>query len=212
MDSDFWKQRWQQNQIGFHEGRENNLLSRCIYHLALKPGDRIFVPLCGKAADLDWLVAQGYHVTGIELHQAAVEEVFQRMGLVPQVTRLNGLTRFEAGPIMLFAGDFFELHSNLLGHVDAIYDRAALVALPREMRKAYAEHLMTLTNNAPQLLICFDYDQSQMDGPPFSVSEAEIRELYGNRYKQERAAMVEISGPLSQRCSGNEIAWLLSAD
>lgn len=212
MDSDFWRKRWQQNEIGFHEGRENHLLSQSIHRLSLKPGDRIFVPLCGKAADLDWLVAQGFRVSGIELHRAAVEEVFQRMGLRPQVTRHGALTRFGAGTIELFAGDFFKLHSDLLGNVDAIYDRAALVALPREMRKAYAEHLMTLTISAPQLLICFDYDQSQMDGPPFSVSETEIRELYGNRYKQERAAMVDISGPLSQRCSGSEIAWLLSAD
>lgn len=212
MDHEFWQKRWRQNEIGFHEGKENRLLSRSIHRLPLKPGDRIFVPLCGKAEDLDWLMAQGFRVTGIELHQAAVEEVFQRMGLDPEVTGSDGLTRFKTDTVELFAGDFFQLNSDLLGHVDAIYDRAALVALPREMRKAYSQHLMTLTNGAPQLLICFDYDQSRMDGPPFSVSETEIRELYGNRYRQERAAMVDISGPLSQRCSGSEIAWLLTAD
>lgn len=212
MDREFWQKRWRQNMISFHEGRENALLSQSVHRLNLKPGDRIFVPLCGKAADLDWLVAQGFEVMGIELHQAAVEEVFQRMGLDPEVSRLDTLTRFKTDTIELFAGDFFELHSDLLGHVDAIYDRAALVALPPEMRQAYAEHLKALTNGEPQLLICFDYDQRQMDGPPFAVNEAEIVKLYGNRYKHERAAMADIAGPLSQRCSGSEIAWLLSSD
>lgn len=212
MDHEFWLKRWRQNMISFHEGRENALLSRSIHRLNLKPGDRIFVPLCGKAKDLDWLLKQGFRVAGIELHQAAVAEVFQRMGLGPEATRIGPLTRFKTDQLELFAGDFFELHSGLLGQVNAIYDRAALVALPADMRQAYAQHLMALTDYAPQLLICFDYDQSQMDGPPFSVNEDEIRELYGNHYRRERAAKVDISGPLSQRCSGSEIAWLLSAE
>lgn len=93
--------------------------------------------------------------------------------------------------------------------IDAVYDRAALIALPPRSRNRYARHLFDLTGGAGQLLITLDYDQTQMDGPPFSVPEEEIGVLYGGRYRRELLASREITGPLSQRCSGNENAWLL---
>ena len=93
--------------------------------------------------------------------------------------------------------------------IDAVYDRAALIALPPRSRNRYARHQFDLTGGAGQLLITLDYDQTQMDGPPFSVPEEEIGVLYGGRYRRELLASREITGPLSQRCSGNENAWLL---
>lgn len=210
MDPAFWLERWRQGRTAFHEGKPNALLAACFPRLYLRRGDRVFVPLCGKATDLDWIASQGNRVAGAELSQSAVKAAFERMGLVPRVENLGSHRRYTAENIEIFVGDIFDLSPETLGPVDAIYDRAALVALPGTMRPDYARHLMALTNMAQQLLIAFDYDQSQMEGPPFSVGEEEIREHYGDRYDLERAATVDISGSLSERCSGSEIAWLLT--
>lgn len=210
MDPDFWHQRWQENQIGFHERNGNALLAKYFDRLSLARGDRVFVPLCGKSNDIGWLAAQGCRVVGIELSQTAVEAFFAENGLEAEVSRAGALTCYASGPIELFAGDFFKLSKETLGAVDAVYDRAALVAMPDSMRAAYADHLTRVTGCAPQLLIAFDYDQTQMEGPPFSVPEATIGELYGRLYNREQLASLEISGLLAERCSGAENAWLLS--
>lgn len=210
MDPDFWHQRWRENQIGFHERNGNALLAKYFDRLSLQGGDRVFVPLCGKSNDIGWLAARGCRVVGIELSPAAVEAFFSENGLEAEVSHVGALTRYASGPIELFAGDFFELSKETLGAVDAVYDRAALVAMPDSMREAYADHLTRVTGCAPQLLIAFDYDRTQMEGPPFSVPETTIEELYGSLYAREQLASLEISGLLAERCSGAENAWLLS--
>ncbi|MBO6719554.1 MAG: thiopurine S-methyltransferase [Rhizobiaceae bacterium] len=209
MDPDFWQQLWRENRIGFHEGKPNDLLTRHFDRLALKPDSRVFLPLCGKAFDLDWIAAQGHRVAGIELNRAALEEVFERSGLTPEVEELGALTAFRAGEIELFAGDVFDLTADILGPVNATYDRAALIALPAATRAKYAVHVRQLTAGAPQLLICLDYDQSRMDGPPFPVGETELDQLYGGHYRVAKLAERPISGRIGDLAGGSEIAWLL---
>ena len=211
MEPAFWHDRWNQNKIAFHEGKPNSLLSSHFSRLSLRQGSRVFVPLCGKTNDLGWLADQGHRVVGIELNEPAVEEAFRTMRVSPHVERLGEHRLYRSDLVEIFVGDFFSLTADILGPVDAVYDRAALVALPPEMRKAYARHLTALTSAAPQFLISYDYDQTQTDGPPFSVPGEEIHRLYRDHYDQELVASAEISGPLSERCSGLENVWLLKA-
>lgn len=209
MEQDFWQARWRENRIGFHEASPNTLLTKHFSRLGLEAGGSVFVPLCGKALDLDWLVSKGLRVTGVEFNQGAVEEVFARQDLEPEVEQTGALTRYRAGELTLYAGDFFALNSAHTGPVDAVYDRAALVAVKPEDRKAYAAHLNRITGNARQLLIGFDYDQSLMDGPPFSVPGRTVEELYRGSHSvtliEERAA----DGRIGERCQALEQAWLL---
>lgn len=209
MDHAFWLQRWQENKTAFHEGAVNALLAKSFHRLALAGGDRVFVPLCGKSVDLAWLAAQGCRVVGIELSRSAVEAVFAEMGVAPEISEMGKLASFRTDGIEVFVGDVFDLSAAILGPVDAIYDRAALVALPEAMRMSYAAHLADVTDTARQLLITFDYDQAQMDGPPFSVGSAEVNALYGARYRLEIVAARPITGRLAERCTGTESAWLL---
>jgi thiopurine S-methyltransferase len=211
MDAEFWHGRWKKRKIGFHEGQANALLVRHFHNLSLAEGHRVFLPLCGKTRDIGWLMDQGYRVVGIELIQTAVEELFETMGYDPERSRAGKLTCYSSDNIEVFAGDFFDLSSAMLGPVDAIYDRAALVALPETMRKAYADRLTALTETAPQLLISYDYEQTLMEGPPFSVTGSEIRRLYGKRYSVTQIASTPVSGPLKEKCDGTENAWLLEA-
>ncbi|KIC31838.1 hypothetical protein [Leisingera sp. ANG-M7] len=210
MEQEFWQARWRENRIGFHEAAPNSLLTHNFFQLVPAAGQSVFVPLCGKALDLDWLLSQGLRVTGVEFNQGAVEEVFARLGQTPDVSQADGLTRYQSGGLTLYAGDFFSLSPAHLGAVDAVYDRAALVAVKPEDRQAYAAHLNRITGNAKQLLIGFDYDQSLMDGPPFSVPGSTVKVLYQGSHEisliEERAA----DGRIGERCNALEQAWLLT--
>ncbi len=209
MDRDFWLRRWQKNEIGFHEGAPNTLLTKHFARLGLVEGNRVFVPLCGKSNDMNWLRAQGYEVVGIELSRMAVEQFFEELGVTPTITQAGFHERFEIEGLTLYLGDIFELDERTLGRVDAVYDRAALVALPEPLRKRYTAYLPELTNRAPQFLVTFIYDQSVMDGPPFSVDEAWVEKHYDAFYRLERLETRDVEGGLKGVCPAKESAWLL---
>lgn len=209
MEPDFWQARWEAKQIGFHEGRPNACLMKHLPRLGLAPGARVFVPLCGKTRDIFFLLSQGLGVAGAELSRIAVEELFAELEIVPAVSEAGPLTRFSAPGIDIFQGDIFDLSRETLGPVDAVYDRAALVALPKPMRGRYAAHLMDITATAPQFLICFEYDQALMDGPPFCVPPAETRALYGAAYGVSLLESLPVAGGLKGKCAATEHVWLL---
>ncbi|MFZ5722480.1 MAG: thiopurine S-methyltransferase [Pseudomonadota bacterium] len=182
MDNDFWLARWQRGETAFHQDTVNRWLERQLAALMLQPGDTVFLPLCGKTRDLRFLADRGFRVTGVELSPLAVETFFREQQLQPTVRKVDGFTVHECGNLRLLCGDFFRLTPELLGPVAAVFDRAALVALPPAMRADYAARLLRLLPaGARILLVSFDYPQAEMDGPPFSVPQAEIRSLFGNR-------------------------------
>lgn len=209
MDARFWRERWDKNEIGFHQGDVNALLIERFQTLSLAPNSRIFVPLCGKTNDIAWLLSEGHRVVGVELSDLAIEQLFESLGVDPDVSSVGPMRRYSAPNIDIFVGDFFDISSETLGEVHAIYDRAALVALPADMRGRYAERLSEITNGAPHLLICFEYDQTVMDGPPFSIDEQEIARLYDGRYAIQRLTERSVSGGLKGVCPAQEVIWLL---
>lgn len=209
MDANFWHQRWEQGEIGFHESDVNPALIENLGKLNLAKGARLFLPLCGKTLDIAWLLTQGYRIVGIELSPLAIEALFAALDLVPEITPTGILTRYSAKNIDIWVGDIFDLSSNMLGAVDAIYDRAALVALPEQMRNRYTVHLMALTHSAPRLLITYEYDQRFYNGPPFSVCEEELRQHYGGNYQLTQVAQEQIAGGLKGKVEAVIATWLL---
>jgi thiopurine S-methyltransferase len=181
MQQEFWHERWQLNQIGFHSQQINGHLQHNWSALDIAQDSRVFVPLCGKSKDMLWLLAQGVDVIGVELSPLAVQAFFAENGL-SATTRQQGKFRVsETDGICIYCGDFFDLSANELTGVNAVYDRASLVALPPEMRVAYAAHLQQLLEPGTKaLLVAFDYPQHEMQGPPFSVQTPEVQTLYRN--------------------------------
>ena len=209
MDAQFWHDRWHEGRLGFHEGRVNRMLEAHIGALGLGEGARVFLPLCGKAVDIPWLLSRGYRVAGAELSEIAVRDLFEEMDVVPKVTEAGAHRCYAAGGVEIFVGDIFALTADMLGAVDAVYDRAALVALPEDMRRRYAAHLADLTGAAPQLLVTFEYDQAAMEGPPFSVDEAEVARCHGARFSATVLADREVPGGLKGIVPAREKAMLL---
>ena len=209
MEADFWHNRWERGEIGFHEGKANPLLVAYFKKLHLKNGCRVFIPLCGKTLDIAWLLAGGYQVVGAELSKLAIDELFQSLCLQPTIVQTGALMHYSANDIDIYVGDIFDLTTQTLGKVHAIYDRAAIVALPAETRKHYAAHLMNITHSAPQLVIAYEYDQSLMNGPPFSVSEVELQRHYGASYSLAALETKEVEGAMKNKTAATETIWLL---
>ena len=209
MDANFWHQRWELNEIAFHEREANPLLVKYFDLLSLSKGSRVFLPLCGKTPGIHWLLSNGYCVAGSELSEIAIKQLFSELAIEPKIRAINEIRCYSADNIDIFVGDIFDLSRGVLGRVDAIYDRAALVALPETMRNRYTAHLMEITDRAPQLLICLDYDQSLLDGPPFSVSETEVHRHYQDSYDLTALASVDVVGGLKGKCPAKENVWLL---
>lgn len=177
MDHEFWEKKWASNVIGFHLPDTNPILTQ--YWSALKPqrSDTVFVPLCGKSMDLDWLAEKHNSVIGVELSKIAVRAFFAERLYTPTVTALtSSLELYEFDEFAIYSGDYFTAS---IEATDLIYDRAALVALPKEIRAEYVQVLRSrLKESGRILLVTLDYDQDEMAGPPFSVSEEEVRTLF----------------------------------
>jgi thiopurine S-methyltransferase len=131
------------------------------------------------------------------------------LGMQPDIENVGGIERWSANNLDIFVGDIFAVSRLMLGQVDAVYDRAALVALPEDMRKRYAAHLLEITGKAPQLLISYEYDQSLMEGPPFSVSNEEVRRHYASTHALTPVAGTEVPGGLKGKAPAKENVWLL---
>lgn len=191
MDSEFWIKAWNEGRTNFHQEEYNNELTQYFPRLNPKNGQKVLVPLCGKSKDLLWLHELNLQVHGIELHEQAVKSFFTENRLSPlhlKMTREQDFINYTYtnananthGNIVISCGDFFKLEE--VETYDFIYDRAALVALPATMRKNYAQRIkQSLKKGGKCLLIVYEYDQSKLDGPPFSVDGNEVNELYGDQ-------------------------------
>ncbi|HEX2622138.1 MAG TPA: thiopurine S-methyltransferase [Phototrophicaceae bacterium] len=208
-NANFWHQRWETNEIGFHQNQVNPLLVTYFEALTLTKGSRVFVPLCGKTLDIGWLLANDCRVAGAELSELAVKQLFTELALEPQIADMGELKHYSATDLDIFVGDIFNLTRKTLGAVDAVFDRAALVALPENVRIRYASHLIDITDNASQLLITYAYDQNLMQGPPFSVSNEEVNRHYKDRYTISSLASLEVVGGMRRTYPAKENVWLL---
>ncbi len=207
MEAEFWHERWSRGEIGFHQGEVNPLLAAHFEQLALEPGSRVFIPLCGKSLDMVWLLAQGYQVVGAELSELAVRELFETLDIQPEISSVGSLKHYQGEGVDIYVGDIFDLTRGVIGQVDAVYDRAAMVALPRELRVRYSSLLLALSYAPPQLLITYEYDQSAMAGPPFSVSAEEVNQHYSYHYQITCVESVEVL--MKGKVTAIETVWLL---
>jgi thiopurine S-methyltransferase len=187
MDTAFWQRRWQNGQIGFHLDTVNPRLQKHWPRLGVASEWPVFVPLCGKSLDLAWLAGQGHPVIGIELSGIAIKDFFRDYGHPPEMVDDPLFTVFSAAGVSLLQGDFFALQQRHLPEGAAAYDRAALIALPPAMRGDYARHLAALlAPGSAVLLITLEYDQREMQGPPFAVLEDEVHALLDREFAIEQ--------------------------
>ena len=174
-----WSERWRAGQIGFHQATPSPRWVDCWDAVGAPEGSTVFVPLAGKTVDMPWLVQHGHRVFGVELVPLAVEQFFAEQGLAPQVTQTPKGTLSRADGIALLCGDVFALDARDLAGCEAFFDRAAIIALPSGLRRRYAREVYgALSSGCVGLMVTLEYPQHQKQGPPFTVPEAEVRELF----------------------------------
>lgn len=193
MRPEFWHERWRIGQIGFHQSAVDRHLREHWPTLGLTEGSRVFVPLCGKTLDLEWLRERGHSVAGVDLSAVALESVCMEHGIPAKRRTVDGFDVYEAAKLQLFCGDFFALTPELLGAFSAVYDRAALISWTPEVRAAYVAHVAALTAPGTRtLLITMEYPQEEMSGPPFSVSADEVDRLYAPSHAIQQLSKQDI--------------------
>lgn len=181
MEPSFWEARWRKNHIGFHLTDVNPLLIAYLHRLNLQQGDTIFVPMCGKSLDMIYLYEQGFRVIGVELSEIAVRAFFTENNLGYTKSNFGRFLKFESEGITILCGDIFHLRNNHIASAVASFDRAALFAFPPEMRHRYVHHFNHIFPASFKiLLVTLEYPQHEISGPPFSVEESEIRQLFSN--------------------------------
>ncbi len=186
MDKEFWFSRWEKNEIGFHMTDPHHYLAKFFDLLQVQPDDSVFVPLCGKSPDLVWLREEGLNVVGIELSRTAVEAFFSENGITGEWMTVADMPCCCGEGYKIYCDDFFKLANVDLAGACTVYDRGSLVALPPEMRSLYAAHLAALLPSGSRvLLISYTYNQAETDGPPFSVSQAELETLFSEDFQIE---------------------------
>lgn len=192
-----WAQYWNENRLGFHEGQVNQYLQRYLHQFGCNSGDRIFMPLCGKAVDILWLSNQGFHVVGVEISEIAVEAFFAESGLEYMLQRESHFKVYQAPNITLYCGDFMNMEPRHCADCVLVYDRASIVAIEPFNRNSYVEQLLRIIDDdIPMLTIVLDYDQSKLQGPPFSLSVAELEDLFESSY---RVIELEVSEQIDER-------------
>jgi thiopurine S-methyltransferase len=207
VEREFWLERWRTGATGWHQSVTHPFLLR--HGAWLLGGDdarrgagdeprgargtRVFVPLCGASLDMLWLRRAGASVVGIDLAASAFRRFYDEAGLDPVVDRTCLFERWSADDIELLAGDFFDADASVLGAFDAVYDRAALFALPPELRERYATKVADLCPPGTRVLqVTFEYDQREMTGPPFAVWPDELARLYGDAFELECAERLDV--------------------
>ncbi len=182
-DNVLWLQSWREQRVDFHQKAVNSFLTRFWPNLELASGCRVFVPLCGKSLDMLWLAEQGHRVIGVELSPIAVAAFFRENGLKPSRRRRGRFTLWQHGRISILCGDYFALRQADLGEVDAVYDRAALTALPEDIRKRYVVHLQKIISKTSRIFLLTTEDAA--DNAPLSQVlgvDEEIASLFSRTF------------------------------
>lgn len=187
-DNHLWLQCWREQRTDFHQITVNPLLDRFWPSLALDIGSRVFVPLCGKSLDMIWLAQQGHEVVGVELSPLAVEDFFRENGLIPVLRQQGQFTVWSCGRLSVLCGDYFALNAADIGEFDTVYDRAALTALPENIRDQYVAQLMRLLPTSAKVFLLTIEDAA--DGATLKQAvgvDEEIAALYSAGFEIDLA-------------------------
>ena len=186
MEISYWKARWKNDKTGWHMEEVYPHLPAYWPKLQLEEGSAVLVPLCGKSPDLLWLKNRGHRVIGVDVSKLAAEHFFRENRLEYKTYSKASFTIYESENLSIWCVDFFKLKPSLLPEIRAVYDKAALIALPEGQRMRYVQKVLDICSPSTQMLMnTFEYEQDEMNGPPFSVFTDEVEALYGDHFSIE---------------------------
>jgi len=181
-----WDQRWKDGQIQWHDKTPHKDLLKSQDDILFKANTRVFFPLCGKAVDMKYVTDLGHRAVGLEFSEVACHDFFTENSIAYESAPSGVDARFRVfsgGNVTLFCGDFFQATEELLGKFDSIWDRGSMVAVDPGDRSRYARVMSSLVDaHSRYFLQAISYDQSQRNGPPFSLPREQVTQLYGDQF------------------------------
>jgi thiopurine S-methyltransferase len=212
-DYDFWKERWVNNKIGFHQEKPHSSLIE--FADVFKGHNKVLVPLCGKSLDMLFLRDLGLEVIGVEFSELAVSDFKHENNLSMTVEKEKHFSVHKTEGLTIYQGDFFHLSEKEWKGATACYDRASMVAFDRNERKKYAE-LLIKSDVKMILSVIFNCGSVEMGemGPPYSVMEDEVKALYGKDFQLKK--LTEHDFPLREAIKERgatyekEVTWYMS--
>jgi thiopurine S-methyltransferase len=165
-----WHQRWQENKTAWDLSGPHPLTRELLDLSAkLSHGDltgKWMIPGCGRAHDAK------------ELFRAGIKEVVAK-DLVPKaIEEARSLYGSIAG-LSLISGDVTDVSKSEESTFGGVFDRAMLCALNGELRSKYALAMTSLLKPGGIFAsIPFAETGNPESGPPFAISESELRELF----------------------------------
>jgi thiopurine S-methyltransferase len=195
MDKEFWISCWDEGRTGWLLGEPHPFLTRYGPQV-FREREQVLVPLCGNSPDLLWLANRGLSVWGVELAEKAVRRFFSDHDLEPTVGQWDGHPMWSANNVHIVVADWFALPQGAMSGCSAFYDRAALIAMPPGRRRDYVAQLLRISPKLERgLLVGLSHDGGEDAGPPFSVLESSITELYeGCRISRLESQSLPLSG------------------
>jgi thiopurine S-methyltransferase len=196
QDNHLWLAFWRDRRTDFHQSAVNPLLSKFWPGLQMAHGSRVFVPLCGKSLDMIWLAQQGHEVVGVELSTVAVADFFRENGLKPVQRKIGQFTLWNDGKFSILCGDYFALTKADIGQFDTVYDRAALTALPENIRSLYVDQLRKLVPNTVKVFLLTVEDAAEnATMKQANGVDGEIKTLYSAEFEIDLAFVESVFEP-----------------
>lgn len=189
---EYWENRWITNQTGWHRSVYNDLMVKYWPKLGIPTDSKVLVPLCGKSLDMLWLAEKGHTIVGIEFTRVAVERFFPENKLQHIIVKHPNYIEFKSDRFTILNGDILVIPSDLI-QAEAWYDRAAMIAINPDLREDYVSQIRQQTKvGAVGLLITYSYPQEEMEGPPFSLNDDDVFQLFQDGFRVECLETIEL--------------------
>lgn len=186
----FWIDYWQTNAITWQNPEVSPWLRQYQDEFLSMPswcGDEkrltVFVPLCGKSVDLWHLLSvKNVEVIGNDCSGIACADFFSEFS-IPGYERVVinediTLHRSTVLPLRLYEGDIFALTSQIVGRVDRVLDRAALVALhPSNIETKYMPLMCSLLSEEGSMLLASVSELPSPTAPPHCYTATQIESV-----------------------------------
>jgi SAM-dependent methyltransferase len=167
-DAAFWQRLYEQGSDRWELGGPSPAL---VAHLARRPPPpgTVAVPGCGRGHDARLLARRGHRVLGFDF--------------VPEaLLAARELARRERVDVSFENRDVFGLARAYPAFFDGVWEYTCYCAVDPARRAEYVEVLAAILRPGGWLLACFFPMGDKPGGPPFAVSEAEVRELLAARF------------------------------
>lgn len=170
----FWEDLYARRSDRWELGGPTPPLVEYLHRHPPPPPGRVAIPGCGRGHDARLLARRRYRVWGFDFATPAIREARDQ-------TERAGLD------VVFEQRDVFGLAADYPGFFDGLWEYTSFCAVDPARRAEYAAMVRAILKPGGWLLACFFPMRRRAAGPPYPVSEREVRRLFARRFRIERA-------------------------